>query len=112
MSAANDHAVEAVGLIRRFGDFVALDRVSLQIPKGQLYDFLGLNGAGRLQPSASLFPEDCGLARWLRHPRTGARARNQELGNQGPCVQLKDLESWGFINPSVRTQRSTRSLSQ
>ncbi len=47
MNVNGDYAVETESLSRRFGDFVAVDRVSLKIPKGQLYGFLGLNGAGK-----------------------------------------------------------------
>src|ERR1700687_2942858 len=47
VSESTDYAIEIEGLTRRFGDFVAVDNVSLKIPKGQLYGFLGLNGAGK-----------------------------------------------------------------
>ena len=46
MSAATEYAIETDALSRRFGDFVAVDSVTLRIPKGHLYGFLGLNGAG------------------------------------------------------------------
>lgn len=42
-----EYAIETEGLTRRFGEFVAVDHVSLRIPKGALYGFLGLNGAGK-----------------------------------------------------------------
>ena len=41
------YAIETDGLTRRFGAFVAVDGVTLRIPKGHLYGFLGLNGAGK-----------------------------------------------------------------
>ena len=47
MSLLTEYAIETDGLTRRFGEFVAVDRVSLRIPKGTLYGFLGLNGAGK-----------------------------------------------------------------
>jgi ABC-type multidrug transport system ATPase subunit len=47
MSASREYAIETDALTRRFGDFVAVDQVSLKIPKGELYGFLGLNGAGK-----------------------------------------------------------------
>ena len=40
-------AVEARGLIKRFGDFTAVDALSMTIPQGALYAFLGPNGAGK-----------------------------------------------------------------
>jgi ABC-2 type transport system ATP-binding protein len=35
------------GLTKRYGKFVAVDQVSLQVPRGQLFGFLGPNGAGK-----------------------------------------------------------------
>ncbi|MBC7908926.1 MAG: ABC transporter ATP-binding protein [Pyrinomonadaceae bacterium] len=40
-------AVETVDLVRRFGDFTAVDRISLRVRRGQFFGFLGPNGAGK-----------------------------------------------------------------
>ena len=40
-------AVETEELTRKFGDFVAVDRVSLRIRQGGIYGFLGPNGSGK-----------------------------------------------------------------
>jgi ABC-2 type transport system ATP-binding protein len=40
-------AVEARGLVRRFGDLVAVNDVSFQVMPGELFGFLGPNGAGK-----------------------------------------------------------------
>ena len=42
-----DLAVEAHGLVKRFGDTVALDGVHLEVPRGAIYGLLGPNGAGK-----------------------------------------------------------------
>ena len=42
-----DLAIEAQGLERRFGDFVAVNGVDLTIGTGEIYGFLGPNGAGK-----------------------------------------------------------------
>jgi ribosome-dependent ATPase len=40
-------AIEAEGLTRRFGDFVAVDHVNFQIARGEIFGFLGSNGCGK-----------------------------------------------------------------
>ncbi|ADO69943.1 ABC transporter ATP-binding protein [Stigmatella aurantiaca] len=42
-----DLAVDARGLIKRFGSFTALNGLDLQIPRGAFYAYLGPNGAGK-----------------------------------------------------------------
>ena len=70
MSATPDYAIETDGLTRRFGDFVAVDKVTLKIPKGHLYGFLGLNGAGKtttIRMLTTLLPPSGGTAKlWGR----------------------------------------------
>jgi ABC-2 type transport system ATP-binding protein len=43
----NTYAVTLKDLSKRFGDFVAVDRVSLDVKKGEIFGFLGPNGAGK-----------------------------------------------------------------
>lgn len=40
-------AVEVAELVRRFGDFVAVDRITFHVEKGEIFGFLGPNGAGK-----------------------------------------------------------------
>jgi ABC-type multidrug transport system ATPase subunit len=47
-----NYALETENLTRRFGSFLAVDGISLRIAKGQLYGFLGLNGAGKTTAAA------------------------------------------------------------
>jgi ABC-2 type transport system ATP-binding protein len=49
--------VRAVGLTRRFGDFVAADHVGFEVRAGEIYGLLGPNGAGKSTTSRML----CGL---------------------------------------------------
>jgi ABC-type multidrug transport system ATPase subunit len=70
VSASIDYAIETEGLTRRFGDFVALDHVSLKIPKGRLFGFLGLNGAGKtttIRILTTLLPPSEGFAKLWGH---------------------------------------------
>lgn len=40
-------AIQATNLTRRFGDFVAVDAISFAVARGEVFGFLGANGAGK-----------------------------------------------------------------
>jgi len=42
-----NNSVVMEDLVKRFGDFVAVDRINLEIRKGEVFGFLGPNGAGK-----------------------------------------------------------------
>lgn len=70
MNPSTDFAVETDGLTRCFGGLTAVDRVTLRIPKGQLYGFLGLNGAGKtttIRVLTTLLPPSSGTAKLWGH---------------------------------------------
>ena len=54
-----DYAIESEGLTRRFGSLVAVNDVTLGIPRGRIYGFLGPNGSGKSTTIRML----CGLLR-------------------------------------------------
>ncbi len=41
------NAVEIQNLVKRFGDFAAVDNISLTVGRGEIFGFLGPNGAGK-----------------------------------------------------------------
>jgi ABC-2 type transport system ATP-binding protein len=47
VARADDIAIRARGLTRRFGDLVAVDHVDLDVPSKRVYGFLGPNGSGK-----------------------------------------------------------------
>jgi ABC-2 type transport system ATP-binding protein len=50
-------AIEARGLTRRFGEFVAAENISFTVPRGSIFGLLGPNGAGK----STTFKMLCGL---------------------------------------------------
>jgi ABC-2 type transport system ATP-binding protein len=50
-------AVEVKNLVKRFGDFVAVDDVTFRVERGEIFGFLGSNGAGKTTTIRML----CGL---------------------------------------------------
>src|SRR5215216_6281137 len=45
--AASSPAIEVKDLTRRFGEFIAVDHVSFEVRPGEIFGFLGSNGAGK-----------------------------------------------------------------
>lgn len=50
--------IKAEGLTKQFGDFVATDHVSFEVREGEIFGFLGANGAGKTTAMRML----CGLS--------------------------------------------------
>jgi ABC-2 type transport system ATP-binding protein len=44
---SDNNSVVIENLVKRFGDFVAVDRINLEVRKGEVFGFLGPNGAGK-----------------------------------------------------------------
>ncbi|AOY96460.1 multidrug ABC transporter ATP-binding protein [Cupriavidus sp. USMAA2-4] len=64
-------AIEAEGLTRRFGDFVAVDHVSFRIERSEIFGFLGSNGCGKtttMKMLTGLLDASSGSARLLGQP--------------------------------------------
>ena len=51
--------IKTKDLTKRFGDFVAVDKISFEVQKGEIFGFLGANGAGKTTAMRML----CGLSK-------------------------------------------------
>jgi len=54
----NNTAIQAEALTKRFGDFTAVDAITFEVKKGEIFGFLGANGAGKTTAMRML----CGLS--------------------------------------------------
>jgi ABC-2 type transport system ATP-binding protein len=71
--------LELIGLLRRFGDVVALDGVSFTALEGRLVGFVGPNGAGKttaMRIALGVLAPDAGEVRW-RGRAVDAQARRR-----------------------------------
>jgi lipooligosaccharide transport system ATP-binding protein len=81
-----DAVVKATGLRKNYGDFVAVDGVDFEIPKGSCFGFLGPNGAGKTTIMRMIYrasPVGGGSLVILGHEAAGGkndRAIKQRLG--------------------------------
>lgn len=55
---SNDKVITANRLTKKFGDFTAVDHISFDVHKGEIFGFLGANGAGKTTAMRML----CGLS--------------------------------------------------
>jgi ABC-2 type transport system ATP-binding protein len=71
--------LELVDLSRRFGDVVALDGISFDVPEGRIVGFVGRNGAGKttaMRIALGVLRPDAGQVRWRgRAVDSGVRRR-------------------------------------
>ena len=54
-----DKAIQVENLVKKFGDFAAVDNISFSVDKGEIFGFLGANGAGKTTAMRML----CGLSK-------------------------------------------------
>lgn len=59
MANNNDITISVTGLTKRFGSFTAVDNISFEVRRGEIFGFLGANGAGKTTAMRML----CGLSR-------------------------------------------------
>ena len=49
--------IEVENLTKRFGSFTAVDNISFSVERGEIFGFLGANGAGKTTASFTILPE-------------------------------------------------------
>jgi len=116
---AAEVAIEARGMIKRFGDLKAVDGIDLVVPRGMIFAILGPNGAGKttlMRMLATLARPDAGTATVMGHnlltaphevrasiAMTGQFASlDEDLTGRENLVMLARL--WGFRGRAAKTR--------
>ncbi|MGI9531961.1 ABC transporter ATP-binding protein [Lutimonas sp.] len=72
--------IETTNLTKKFGNFTAVDSISFHVEKGEIFGFLGANGAGKTTAIRML----CGLI----HPSSGeGRVAGYDIGKNSEMIK-------------------------
>ena len=102
--------VLARGLVKRFGEFTAVDGIDVEVARGEAFGFLGPNGAGKsstMRMIGCVSPVTDGTLRVLGHdpavdgPRDPGPARRRAAGGHPRRRALGDREPRG-LRPLLR----------
>src|SRR3989475_9239968 len=104
----NTPAIVAKGLVRRFGDFTAVDGVSFRVEAGEIFGFLGPNGSGKttvIKMLTGLLPLSAGEAQVqglnVRTESEGVRERigymSQNFSLYNDLTVIENLTFYGRI---------------
>ncbi len=63
MNTQNGHVIETTDLTKRYGEVIAVDHLTLRVPRGGVFGFLGPNGSGKTTTM--------GMLLGLVHPTSG-----------------------------------------
>ena len=89
---ANGLAIEANGLVRNFGEFRAVDRVSFRVAPGEVFGLLGANGAGKttvIKMLTGILPPSAGSGRVAGADMRGAgQAIKERIGYMSQAFSL------------------------
>src|SRR5436190_14534975 len=113
-------AIEVKDLTRRFGDFTAVDRISFDVRAGEVFGFLGANGAGKttaIRMLIGLLEPSGGAARIAGHDiYTESEAIKQSIGYMSQRFSLyedltprENIRLYGGIYGLTRKQIRERS---
>jgi lipooligosaccharide transport system ATP-binding protein len=90
---SDEPLIHARGLVKRFGDFTAVDGIDVDVRRGEAFGFLGPNGAGKsstMRMVGCVSPPSGGVLRILgRDPQRDGPAIRARLG---VCPQLDNLD--------------------
>lgn len=105
----SDVVVEVEDLGKSFGDHKALDGLSLRVPAGSVFGFLGRNGAGKtttIKHLLGLLKPDRGAARLFGQPVDDPRASVEVRRRIGFVTEDKDMYPYMTVAQIIRFTRA------
>jgi len=117
-------ACEIIGLVKRFGPKVAVDRLSFTVPAGMLFGFLGVNGAGKtttLRMISGLIRPDSGQIRVMGIDAVAEPQRAKQplayipddpvlYGRLNPMEHLEFVSALWGVDPVIARKRAQELL--
>lgn len=116
-------AIEAKDLTRRFGDFVAVDKVNFRIERGEIFGFLGSNGCGKTttmkmltgllpvsEGTAKLFGKELNARDMATRRRVGYMSQSFSLYEELTVRQNLDLHTELFHIPKEARAARVREM--
>ena len=97
-------AILVEGLTKRFGDFTAVDNVSFEVPRGEVFGLLGPNGAGKttvVRMLTTLLTTSGGKAYVTGHDVARYPRRVRESIGVIPQAMTSDLDLTGWENIDI-----------
>ncbi len=121
--ASGPPAIKTEGLSKKFGDFTAVDNVSFEIERGEIFGFVGSNGCGKtttMKMLTGLLPASAGEASLFGHPldandletrrRVGFMSQSFSLYTELTVKQNLVLHAQLFHLPSDQIQQRIAEL--
>ena len=102
MKIKNNIIIDVAGLTKKFGNFTAVDNISFQVKEGEIFGFLGANGAGKttaMQMLIGLSKQTSGEASVAGYNiRTQSEHIKKNIGYMSQKFSLyEDLKVWENI---------------
>ena len=104
MTAQNGNVIETTDLTKRYGDVVAVDHLTLRVPRGGVFGFLGPNGSGKTTTM--------GMLLGLVHPTSGeARIFGDPARHPATLPMARSMNSAPWPMPGPTSPPGTRAPS-